>query len=308
MTQNNDFPYEAAFVSTFALSLGLLLGRLEVLASSEKFAGNDEQVTPQQRLDRVLKHLADPKTKPILVNVSVWSGKSDEVFADAVASVRDRGIIIEFKRSLDKWFTEETKDIKKNVLAWITGRKYENDKWQEVEGEVPRTSIEKRSRKTHWFAYGANVDDGPQHGPQQLEIRFSAYANLVDGPEEVAKKARKLKTFLKAFVGARIGVPLRNLSRYVEDVRNNGGAANASSASTAGVLVYISSTGQLQLLWFRSLEELIQITTRITQSNSPSMPEEGDTMTEQSAEPSSVQHQSGSPSVTAKKPKSRKLK
>ncbi len=278
MSSDKDFPYEASFLSSFGLALGMAVGQREVLRKWKSCKRKWDKAIrlPNKAITRkdVSNALSVPPIRSEGVSYSSYAGTHrDLVYGDALVAFRDQGFIVEFKRTLDGWIKEvdpEAKPHKVRVLELVS-QQHRNSEGKWIAKRDVDKGLYETSCAAHWFAYGNEVDKAEDVPPNsRLDLKFAPYVNLPLGRIGIKKAAKPLTQFLSELVCGEHGVPLGALSDYVEKVRKaaEGASGKADQRGQAnldlnGILVYFDSAGRSQLKWFRSIAELRELIAEI---------------------------------------------
>lgn len=202
----------------------------------------------------------------------------DRIFGDAKCCVRDRGVIIEFKREQEEWATEFEKEARRKL--------YENlrDAFNE----------QNRSRRAHWMLYGA--PEGSNWTIQGVPY-FDALASVANsGP---IPDYQSLDAFVSALIGqdaSSIGCPWDEFTQYLSFVS---ACADAPGADTSfGALFFADSRGRISFRAFESYSEIsgihsewrhaIMFEDALPELETPAPEPEG--QTHQTTQPRSRQH------------------
>lgn len=247
MAGPGPIPYEATFVAHFHLRLGIELERAATGAGTAVGLPVDEE--------EVIAGTGPESPVPLTASTIDMGGtRHDASMGDLITTVRDRGVLLEFKRDLDGWATEKDKKHKEAVLAKL--------------GDGPLAGV---SRAAHWFAYGT----GPWRGTH-VDLYFTPYLQLREGRATVQSAAIGLNGYLRSLVHrptgsgtgsgttAReggepwvdVGVPLFTLEEYLATVRALTG--KDSGDGVAGLLLMFNSRGRLETIPFTSIFDLGQ--------------------------------------------------
>lgn len=249
-------PLESAYVTTFSVALGYLLGaeasRLEAASSPPApnlSDGNATQRAHARQLDIVRKARG-----VALVDGGVAAtigGRLDTLFRDAVAHVRDRAVLLEFKQRQG-------------------GAKKEQDDADKATVREAADRMRDISVRAHWYAYGSSVS---KHS-RLADLLFIPY--LTPARSDPAWTERSLTQFLQSLIyddtAAPIGISLEHMETYLKELeevqpsgKGNGTGASGQASSVGqprpssairGLLLAFDEAGRVQLLEWRSLREL----------------------------------------------------
>lgn len=218
-------PYEDTVIATFSLALGFVLGWR---------SGREEQLPDEN---------PDSEPSPQATVTDLQRTPFDTSMGDVVTTVRNRGLLIEFKRTVGQAVTEPKKEKKYGAILTI-----------------PQTH-EVSARQAHWFA----AKGYQQRRDGRSSIVFLPYPEL---PLLLKAKSRRgfvsmnshdLQTFIDCFIYASndpvIGVELDVLREYLQWLRSQGD--QDSGEDFAGFALVCDRFGRLHLVEARSLSHLI---------------------------------------------------
>jgi hypothetical protein len=285
MSDQKDSPYESSYLSSFGLALGMAIGQDDVLRAWEsRWAESENEPKVKARLFALLG--GHPPLKPLEIaqrtpaTFSSYAGSHrDYVFGDALVAVRDRGFIVEYKRSLGGWVKEvdpKVKPHKVRVLQRVSKhRPDEEGNW--VENEDADMEMYNISRAAHWFAYGKKRRAAKNGLGMSVDLCFAPYVTLPLGPAGIQNETELLAPFLSALVGGARGVELRILSEYLTcmqdaalgDDKKGGSASPVEAIKANGIFVYFDTEGRCRMFRFRSIQELREKLENLSLVNPP---------------------------------------
>jgi len=143
------------------------------------------------------------------------SDTRNQLAGDVHAAVRDRAVLIEFKRDFAGWTSEQTKRQYAPIMARI------------------KEDLVAVSKAAHWFAWG-NIGAEPGGEP----IKFAPYVTLVDRDQEsITRETRSLSAYVQSQCTPLtpeepVGADLRSYAGYVKRITDAARGSAASESST----------------------------------------------------------------------------
>lgn len=168
------------------------------------------------------------------------SDTRNQIGGDIHAAVGDRAVLIEFKRDLAGWSSEETKK-----------------QYTPIKSRITRDALETVSKAAHWFAWG-NIGAGAGEGP----IQFAPYVNLGSGDEGTIGGVRSLSAYVQSQCTPLdredpVGADLKTYADYVKRITEAARGSNAFGSPTVLLWAVWRRDGELDVGSVGTWEDLI---------------------------------------------------